>query len=204
MKISRSVWIWVVIAIGVIALFLMLGYGNLKGKQLDYKKQLAKIASTQERNANVITNEVANVKGFYKYNKDLVDSATKAIAALSGAQTPQEAESAKKALGDVNTSRNADGSYAGTGIIGRLLAVSLAYPDPKGIELNKQLGVQLEGSANRLKFERDLLAERATDYNRAVEIPPSSLVAWLFHFESITYFEASSTQQQFPTVNLEQ
>ena len=84
--------------------------------------------------------------------------------------------------------------------LGRLLAVTEAYPDLKANENFKELQAQLEGTENRIATERMKFNETAKEYNTMIRKFPKSILASVFGFEKKPYFEAQAGAEKAPEI----
>lgn len=85
--------------------------------------------------------------------------------------------------------------------LGRLLAVSEAYPELKSNQNFLELQSQLEGTENRIATERGRYNEVVQVYNITVRRFPMGLVAGLFGFMAKVPFAADASAQTAPTVD---
>ena len=67
--------------------------------------------------------------------------------------------------------------------LGRLLAVSEAYPDLKASQNMMQLTEELTSTENRVAFARQAYNDSVMAYNNRREVFPSSVVAGMFNFK---------------------
>jgi LemA protein len=84
--------------------------------------------------------------------------------------------------------------------LGRLLAVTEAYPDLKANQNFLELQAQLEGTENRIATERMKFNETAKGYNTLIRKFPKNLIASIFGFEKKPYFEAQEGADKAPAV----
>ena len=92
---------------------------------------MAAIDTDLQRRNDLIPNLVETVKGFAKQEQSVIDSVTKARAAMIGAQTPAEKAAADATL---------------TGALGRLLVLTENYPQLKSNENFLRLQDELAGT----------------------------------------------------------
>lgn len=102
--------------------------------------------------------------------------------------TPEALEEFNKAQGELGSA------------LGRLLAVTEAYPDLKANENFKELQAQLEGTENRIATERMKFNETAKEYNTMIRKFPKSILASVFGFEKKPYFEAQAGAEKAPEI----
>ena len=84
--------------------------------------------------------------------------------------------------------------------LGRLMAISEAYPDLKANQNFRDLQAQLEGTENRIAVERKAYNQAARDYNTSIRVFPKNIIASVFGFKSKGYFEAQEGAQTAPKV----
>src|SRR5436189_5155528 len=119
---------------------LVTGCGYNRIQQLDeqangYKSQ---IEVQLQRRADLIPNLVETVKGYAKHEDTVFTRVAEARAKLNGA------------VQSGSLPQMADANQNLTGALGRLIAISEAYPQLKANENFKMLQDQLEGTENRI------------------------------------------------------
>ena len=82
------------------------------------------------------------------------------------------------------------------GALGRLLAVSEAYPDLKASQNMMQLTEELTSTENRVAFARQAYNDAAMAYNNRREVFPSSIVAGMFRFEPAALLEIAADRAE--------
>ncbi len=82
-----------------------------------------------------------------------------------------------------------------------LQAVTEAYPDLKANQNYIALQDELAGTENRIAVARQDYNESAKEYNAMIRRFPKSLLAGMFGFEKVSYFEASAGAEEVPTVS---
>ena len=75
--------------------------------------------------------------------------------------------------------------------MGRLFALSEAYPDLRSNENMKQLSEELTSTENKVAFARQGYNDSVMVYNNKREAFPSKLVAGMFNFGPAVLFEVS-------------
>ena len=84
--------------------------------------------------------------------------------------------------------------------LGRLMAITEAYPDRKAHENFRDLQAQLEGTENRIAVERKAYNQVAQEYNTSIRVFPRNIIASVFGFKVKGYFEAEEGAQTAPKV----
>jgi LemA protein len=90
-----------------------------------------------------------------------------------------------------------------SGVLGRLLAISEAYPDLKSNQNFLALQSQLEGTENRINVSRRDYNEAVRDFNTTLRTFPNSIWAATFYggSKAMQLFEASAAAQTAPKVD---
>jgi LemA protein len=139
-----------------------------------------------QRRTDLIPNLVETVKGFGKQELAVVDSVTKARAAMMGARTPQEKIQANGQLDSA---------------LGRLFVVVENYPQIKSNENFLRLQDELSGTENRIAVERRKYNETVQKYNTTIDLFPNNIAAGLFGFaRNDAYFKTDPASRQAPAV----
>ena len=73
--------------------------------------------------------------------------------------------------------------------LGRLFAVAEAYPDLKASQNFMQFQSALQGTEDEIQLSRRYYNGTARDLNTAVESFPSNILANIFHFTKVQFFE---------------
>ena len=134
------------------------------------------------------------VKGYASHEKETLDAVisarTRATQVTVDADnlTPEKLLEYQKAQGEVGAA------------LGRLLAITEAYPDLKANQNFLELQAQLEGTENRISVERRNFNDVAKNYNTSIRTFPRNLLAGMFGFDKRPYFEAQEGAEQAPVV----
>jgi LemA protein len=76
-----------------------------------------------------------------------------------------------------------------TGALGRLMAVSEAYPDLKANQTMMQLSEELTSTENKVAFARQAYNDSVMSYNNRREVFPSSIIAGSTGFQPAALLE---------------
>ena len=150
--------------------------------------------ATYQRRADLIPNLVETVKGYAKHEEETFKAVVEARAKATqitidpSKATPEQLKQLQQAQDDLSSA------------LGKLIAVSEAYPDLKASEQFTNLQAQLEGSENRINEARQKFNAAVTDYNQDIRHFPKSLFAGMFGFEKMEKFEAEAAAQKAPKV----
>lgn len=186
----------VVLAVVAVALFgwVKNTYNSLVAGDEKVQAAWSQVENVYQRRADLIPNLVATVKGYAEHESStlqaVMEARAKATQITVDASDLSEEQIAQYQAAQGELSR----------ALGRLLAVSEAYPDLKANENFRDLQTQLEGTENRITVERQKFNEAAQAFNTAVRTFPANIVAGLFHFEKKGYFKAAEGAETAPKV----
>lgn len=150
------------------------GYNEVIDRDEDVKASWSEVQNQYKRRADVVPNLVNVVKGSAAFEKDTLQAVVEARASVgkvsidaSTIDDPAKLQAFEAAQAKLS------------GALGRLLAVSEAYPDLKASAQFRDLQAQLEGTENRIAVARKRYIESVAEYNKTVLRFPSSLGASL-------------------------
>jgi len=153
-------------------------YNGLVTARNAYKNAFAQIDVQLQRRFDLIPNLVETVKGYLSHERETLEAVTRARnlaqAGLSAAKADPGDPAAMAQLAQSEGALN--------GALGRLLAVSEAYPDLKASQNMTQLTEELTSTENRVAFARQAYNDSVMAYNNRREVFPSSVLAGMFNF----------------------
>ncbi len=177
---------WIFLGLLIALLVLAIGmYNRLIMLRNRIKNAFAQIDVQLTRRHDLIPNLVETVKGYIKHERETLEAVIQArntaVAGLrAAAADPTSAAALEKLSG-------AEGALSGA--LGRLFALSEAYPDLKANQNMMQLTEELSSTENRVAFARQAYNDSVMDYNIARETFPSSIVANAFRFTPAAQLE---------------
>jgi len=161
------------IVIGVIVvvlLFVVVGaYNKLVALDQSANQSFADIDVQLKQRQDLIPNLVETVKGYATHERGTLDAVTQARTAAAGATTVNDKVQAENML---------------TGALGRLFAVSEAYPDLKANANFQQLQMDLSDIENKLAAARRFFNNAVSEFNAVRRQFPTVLFASMFGFGS--------------------
>src|SRR5512147_2231067 len=162
----------------VLALWAVGIYNGLVTARNAFKNAFAQIDVQLTRRYDLIPNLVETVKGYIKHERETLEAVIKARnSAVSGLK----AAAANPA--DAGAVAQLQGAEAQLGsALGRLFALSEAYPDLKANQNMMQLSEELTSTENKVAFARQAYNDAVMSYNNQVEMFPGSLIAGMFNF----------------------
>src|SRR5687768_13596338 len=180
-------WILLVVLV-VVALWVMGAYNaliSLKNQVVNAWKQ---IDVQLKRRHDLIPNLVNTVKGAMDFERSTLDAV---ISARNKAVSAQGVAATAKAEGEL------------TQALGRLFALTEAYPDLKSSQNVLQLQEELTSTENKIGFARQLYNDVATQYNTKQMQFPTNLVAGLAKASPADLWEIEdAAERAVPKVDL--
>ena len=160
-------------------------YNNLVKLRQKQRNAFSQIDVQLTRRYELIPNLVEVAKTYMKHEQDTLE---KVIQARNSAWAAKKAVNQDPGSSEAMTNLiAAENSVRGQ--LGSLMAVSESYPDLRSNETMKSLMEELASTDNKVSFARQSYNDMTTDYNTALEVFPSSIVANMFNFSSATLYE---------------
>jgi LemA protein len=190
-------WIILIIVVGA-ALFAVTIYNRLVAGRNRYKNAFAQIDVQLTRRHDLIPNLVETAKGYIKHERETLEAVINARnVAVSGlkaaAADPTDPEAIR---------RLSEAEQGLSGALGRLFALSEAYPDLKANENMMQLSEQLTTTENKVAFARQAYNDSVMDYNTLRESFPNNFVAGWFAFRAAELLEIEDeAKREVPQVS---
>src|SRR5918994_2409933 len=176
------------VVLAVIVLWVIGAYNGLialKNQVLNAWKQ---IDVQLKRRHDLIPNLVNTVKGAMEFERSTLDAVISARNRAVGATGVQQTARAEGEL---------------TQALGRLFALTEAYPDLKATGNVAQLQEELTSTENKIGFARQLYNDVATEYNTRQMQFPTNLVAGLAQARPAELWEIEdAAQRAVPVVDL--
>jgi LemA protein len=167
----------VIAGIALLIIIVLAGvYNKLVSIKGRYQNAFAQIAVQLKRRYDLIPNLVETVKGYMAHERETLEAVIQARnQAASGLQAASSDPGDPDAIQKLGTAERALG-----GAMGRLLALSEAYPDLKASENMKQLTEELTSTENKVSFARQAFNDAVTTYNIYKQSFPAVIVAGMF------------------------
>ena len=193
---KKGLIVLVVLAVVAVALFgwVKNTYNSFVSADEHVQAAWSQVENVYQRRADLIPNLVATVKGYAEHESSTLQAVMEARAKA----TQITVDASDLSEEEIARYQAAQGELSQA--LGRLLAVSEAYPDLKANENFRDLQTQLEGTENRITVERQKFNEAAQAYNTAVRSFPANIVAGIFDFDKKGYFKAAEGAEVAPKV----
>jgi len=190
----------VLLVIGLLfALWLMGVYNGLVVGKKRFENAFAQIDVQLKRRYELIPNLVEAVKGYMSHERETLDAVIKARnSAMMAEQKVAASPSDPTAMKELNQAEAQLG-----GVLGRLFALSEAYPDLKANQNMLALQEELTSTENKVTFARQAFNDAATAYNIRREVFPAVMVANVFGFMEASLLETAEAERAPPKVSFQ-
>lgn len=193
-KKKLSVTAIVLIVLAVIVVWGIGAYNSLVKNEEGVKSAWSQVENVYQRRADLIPNLVATVKGYATHESATLEGVVEARAKATQ-MTVNVDDLSEEKIAEFQKAQGELGSA-----LGRLMAITEAYPDLKANENFRDLQAQLEGTENRIAVERKSYNQVAQEYNTSIRVFPRNIIASVFGFKVKGYFEAEEGAQTAPKV----
>ena len=170
------VWIIIVAVIALILLWAVSTYNGLVKLRNKAKAAWAQIDVQLTRRADLIPNVVETVKGYAKHEEETLE---KVIQARNKYVTSSTIDQQMASAGEL------------TQALSRLMVLAEFM----------RLQSELSETENKIAYARQFYNDDVAKYKNMIEMFPSSLIASLFNFNALPFFEAEQESKQAPKVS---
>jgi len=180
-------------------IFFVIGiYNSLINLRNRVKNAFAQIDVQLTRRHDLIPNLVEAVKGYMKHERETLEAVINARNAASSSLDAAKIDpSNAAAMQQLGQSEGALGAA-----LGRLFALSEAYPDLKANQNMIQFQEELTSTENKVAFSRQAFNDAVLTYNNKAENFPNNIVAGMFNFALASFLEIESPEvREVPDVN---
>ncbi len=181
-----------VVPIFFILMWIVSAYNRLVSLRNRYKNAFAQIDVQLKRRYDLIPNLVETAKGYIKHERGTLEAV---IAARNAASTANVR--AAQNPGDAAAMKELSGAEAAlTGTLGRLFALSEAYPDLKANTTMLSLMEELTSTENKVAFARQAYNDSVMSYNTQRETFPTNMIAGPFNFGPAELFVVEKPEEK--------
>ncbi len=195
MKKGTLIAIIVVAILGVLVVWGVGKYNTIVTEEENVETAWAQVETQYQRRADLIPNLVSTVKGYAAHESATLESVVAARSKATNLNvdaanlTPEQLAEYQAAQGELGAA------------LGRLLAITEAYPDLKANTNFLDLQKQLEGTENRIAVARMTFNDAARTFNTLIRRFPTNIIAGICGFEKKPYFEAEAGAEKAPEVS---
>ena len=183
-----------IIAVLVILILVAVFFGvyisirnNMVAKDVKVDETWAQVQNVYQRRLDLVPNLAEAAKAYLKHEKEILEAVAAARSGIQSAKNPAELESATN---EVNS------------LIRDIKVTVEDTPELKASETIRDLMNQLEGSENRVTFERQRFNESVRDYNVYIKSWPNYIIAGRMGFEAKEFFAAEEGAQSAPKIDM--
>ena len=141
----------------------------------------AQIDVQLKRRFDLIPNLVETVKGYAAHEKDVLEKVTQARSMVQSAQSLEQRQQAENMLTDTLRS---------------LFAVAEAYPQLQANQNFMELQRELSDLEAKIAFARQFFNDTTMNYNTEIQSFPNNILAGMFNFQAMPYFQVDEVQRQ--------
>jgi LemA protein len=158
----------------LLLLYVVVAYNGLVRLRNSVQEAWAQIDVQLKRRYDLIPNLVETVKGYASHEKETLEGVIRARQAGIDASTVESQAEAENMI---------------TGALRRIFALSEAYPDLKANQNFLSLQEELSSTENKIGFARQYYNQQVRGMNTRVEMFPTNVIAGLFGFKRMSFFE---------------
>jgi len=176
---------WIVIGVFVVILvWVIMTYNGLVAMRQRVGQAFADIDVQLKQRHDLIPNLVETVKGYAAHERGTLDDVIKARNSAMSAQGPAQVSAAESQL---------------SGALGRLIALSEAYPDLKANANFQQLATELSDLENKIAASRRFFNNAVQEYNTGIQQMPAALFAGMLGFTRRDFFDLGASRAEVET-----
>ena len=168
--------IGILVVVALVFLFVMSTYNSLVKLRNKVKDQWAQIDVQLKRRFDLVPNLVETVKGYAKHEKETFKTAS----------TPEEE---MEASGELSKA------------LSRIMVLAEAYPELKANENFLKLQEDLKDCEEKIAYSRQFYNDSVLSYMNKVQMFPSNIIANMFGFKEMKYFEVAEDEKAAPKVS---
>ncbi|NUN93986.1 MAG: LemA family protein [Verrucomicrobiae bacterium] len=175
------------LALAVVVVLLLLWAAGVYNSLVRLRNQIenawAQIDVQLKRRHDLIPNLVETVRGYAKHEQGTFEKVTQARNVAMNASGLKERAEAENMLSST---------------LKTLFAVSEAYPELKANQNFLQLQEEVASTENKIAFARQFYNDSVMRYNTKVESIPTNIIAGMFNFERMEFFEVENAAEREP------
>jgi len=177
------------IILAVLAALVLYGinvYNRIITLENRYQNAWSQIDVQMKRRNDVVPNLVETVKGYAAHEREVFDNVGKARAAMTQAKSVDD---------------SADAANMMTAALGRLFAISEAYPDLKANQNFLMLQEELAGIENKIAYARQFFNDAVLQFNTVITTIPGTFFAGPMGKTKHVYLEVPEEEKAVPQVS---
>jgi LemA protein len=189
----------VLLAIALLIAFWAVGaYNRLVSLRNQFKNAFSQIDVQLKRRYELIPNLVETAKAYMKHERETLE----AVIAARNQAVSANAKAAVDPADPAALQRMAATEGVLTTTLGKMFALSEAYPDLKANQNMMQLTEELTSTENRIAFSRQAYNDGVMQYNISLEQFPGSIIANMFAFKPAELLQATESPEERKAVKV--
>jgi LemA protein len=181
-----AIWVLLgIVALGVV--WLIATYNGLVALRNQTKNAWRQIDVQLKRRHDLIPNLVNTVKGVMGFEQETLEKVIQARNAAISAQGVAATAQAEQGLSQA---------------LGKLFALSEAYPELKSNQNALQLQEELTATENKIAFARQFYNDLVMRFNTSIQVFPTNLIAANMGFKEAESFEIDYLEREMPQIDL--
>jgi LemA protein len=177
-------YIWIVLGlIAVVVIWVVSAFNRFVSLRNRTQEAWADIEVQLKRRYDLIPNIVNTVKGYANFEKTTLNAVVEARAKA----TSVNIDPSKMDPTMIQKMSSSEGELSGA--LGRLLVAVEAYPDLKANQNFLSLQSELSDTENKIQAARRFYNGNARDLNISIESFPSNVIASMFKFSKMEFFD---------------
>ncbi len=173
----------ILVIVVLVVLWLIFAFNGLVRRKNRVQEAWSDIEVQLKRRYDLIPNLVEAVKGYATHEKTVLEDVTKARTAAMDAVDPQTKLKANDQLS--NTLKS-------------LFAVAESYPQLRANENFSKLQDELTDTEDKIQASRRFYNANVRDFNTAIEVFPTNMIAGTFHFTKQELFDIDNQAEKEP------
>ena len=169
-----------------LVLYLVSIFNKFKTIETRIKASIQEIGNQLKRQAEMIPNLIASVKGYMKHEQKALDKITEARKSILSALKGNNAKDLVAAASQLNQALPA------------IQAVFESTPELQAAGPTRQLMDELRDTADKVMYSRRTLIDLTADYNVMVVTFPTNLIANSFGFTKAEFFQLNDAAAREP------
>lgn len=176
-----SVPIIFLIIAGIIVLYAISVFNNMASMRTRIAASIQEIGNQLKRQAELIPNLEASVKGYLTHEKSILSMLADARKLISKGQ---------------------DASAKVAEILPKLQVVVESNPQLKGVDVVSQLMEELRDTSDKIMYSHRTMIDLSADYNIQLVTFPSSIIASTFGFKPEKGLEVAESELKTPKISI--
>ena len=177
-----AVWVLIIVAV-IVVVWAIAVFNRLVSLNVRCDEAMSDIEVQMKRRYDLIPNLIETVKGYAAHEKSIFENVTKARSEAIGAKGMAAKAEAENQL---------------SAALKSVFAVAENYPDLKANENFSQLQAELTDTEDKIQASRRFYNANVRDFNIAIQVFPSSIVANMRGYKAKELFELSEEAAKEP------